>query len=239
MKVKKWFKKLFQKRFASNKDLADAIVDCFRNDDGTVGFSSSTFRDVNNGSMTDNEGNKVFYAKVYVDAACNRIDDLVNQLRNGEEVTQPDMIPRVRLRGFKRDDDIMFSIRSAFHAGTEEEMIWRNCLQNGYAVDREMIKFIVKHLKLDSAANPDEMIINDFAACMKNKMNACSEAGQSGWGMCSNAALIELLNAAVAKGDPVDVANYAMMLHFKGGKTSVSPIEFTFAPKDSENETAS
>jgi hypothetical protein len=64
----------------------------------------------------------------------------------------------------------------------------------------------------------------DFAAAMATKMHQAAMKGHSGWDdqeLCTTEALQVLLREAVAKGDPVDVANYAMMLHARGAGTAM------------------
>lgn len=62
--------------------------------------------------------------------------------------------------------------------------------------------------------------IDDLAQAMKDKMEACTNAGKQGWDTCPTPHLQGLLAEAILKGDPVDVANYAMMLHSRKAKTS-------------------
>ncbi|AEK63203.1 hypothetical protein [Collimonas fungivorans] len=61
----------------------------------------------------------------------------------------------------------------------------------------------------------DEHAVDIFSKAMKKKLQFKREQGFGGWNditKCSGDRLAELLLAAVAKGDPVDVANFAMML---------------------------
>jgi hypothetical protein len=55
--------------------------------------------------------------------------------------------------------------------------------------------------------------VDAFAAAMKAKLKACREAGKYGWDTDSVTDLWSLLRDCVEKGDPVDVGNYAMMIH--------------------------
>jgi len=70
----------------------------------------------------------------------------------------------------------------------------------------------------------DEYCIDVFAKLMKEKMAASRAKGRSGWDdpeRCSVPYLQKLLHEHIAKGDPVDVANFCMMLgHYKA---STSP----------------
>lgn len=74
------------------------------------------------------------------------------------------------------------------------------------------------------AAHADATAIMDFAAAMATKMHQAAMKGHAGWeneDLCTTAMLRVHLREAVAKGDPVDVANYAMMLHARGAGTAM------------------
>lgn len=71
----------------------------------------------------------------------------------------------------------------------------------------------------DKQAEADDNAVDRFAAAMKAKMAKSRLKGRSGWDdatQCSTLALSELLWEHVGKGDPVDVANFAMMLNSRG-----------------------
>jgi hypothetical protein len=62
----------------------------------------------------------------------------------------------------------------------------------------------------------DDLAVDRFAAAMKAKMAASRAKGRGGWDderQCPMAKLSNMLIAHARKGDPVDVANFAMMLH--------------------------
>lgn len=69
-------------------------------------------------------------------------------------------------------------------------------------------------------AHPDDFAVDRFALCMKFKLKHAREhKGRGGWadrGQVSAKTLSEMLQAHVAKGDPVDVANFCMFLHQRG-----------------------
>lgn len=72
--------------------------------------------------------------------------------------------------------------------------------------------------------HPDDKAVDDFAAAMKTAMWAARAKGKGGWDdreLCSEQHLQELLRGARAKGDPVDVGNYAMMLFNRGERTAL------------------
>ncbi|MCY1263102.1 hypothetical protein D9M68_123700 [compost metagenome] len=68
--------------------------------------------------------------------------------------------------------------------------------------------------------NADDIGVDQLAGEMKRKLARCRAAGRGGWDNpieCSVERLASMLAEAVCKGDPVDVANFAMMLHVRGG----------------------
>jgi hypothetical protein len=74
-----------------------------------------------------------------------------------------------------------------------------------------------QHLRGDQ--HPDDLAVDRFAAAMKAKLAKKRDEGRGGWQdkeHCSNAFLSRLLVEHVQKGDPVDVANIAMMIHQRG-----------------------
>jgi hypothetical protein len=69
------------------------------------------------------------------------------------------------------------------------------------------------------AAHADDLAADRFATAMKAKMATSRSSGRYGWDnkdLVSGEALSNMLRQHVAKGDPVDVANFCMMLHQRG-----------------------
>lgn len=67
-----------------------------------------------------------------------------------------------------------------------------------------------------AAPDADERAVDRFATAMKAKMAVSSAKGRSGWNdeaQCTMETLARMLLDHVRKGDPVDIANFAMMLH--------------------------
>jgi hypothetical protein len=63
--------------------------------------------------------------------------------------------------------------------------------------------------------HPDDVAIDRFCAVMKEKMAASRARGRAGWedpAQCTTEDLSIMLRVHVGKGDPVDVANFCMML---------------------------
>jgi len=72
--------------------------------------------------------------------------------------------------------------------------------------------------------HPDDVAVDRFAAAMKAKLAKKRLEGRGGWqdkAQCSAVLLSDLLREHVAKGDPLDVGNLAMMLHQRG--ESIAP----------------
>ncbi len=71
-------------------------------------------------------------------------------------------------------------------------------------------------------AHPDDIAIDRFSAAMKEKLRISrEEKGRGGWETASPEHLARLLVEHLPKGDPVDIANFCMMLHQIGAPNSV------------------
>jgi hypothetical protein len=69
----------------------------------------------------------------------------------------------------------------------------------------------------------DNYALTCFSDAMRDKLSASREKGREGWdnpwthpGYLTKAGLSKMLREHVEKGDPVDVANFCMMLYFRG-----------------------
>lgn len=62
----------------------------------------------------------------------------------------------------------------------------------------------------------DEAALEIFFKQMAHKLEVSARKGRHGWQTCSQADLSRMLRAHVEKGDPVDVANFCMMLSALG-----------------------
>jgi hypothetical protein len=72
-------------------------------------------------------------------------------------------------------------------------------------------------------SHPDDLAVDRFAAAMKAKMAKQRAKGYGGWDEkdeCSTERLQTMLAEHLAKGDPVDVGNFAMMLWNRGESTT-------------------
>lgn len=81
-------------------------------------------------------------------------------------------------------------------------------------------------LAASQAAHFDNYFVEQFAYAMRIKLAVKRQEGRGGWQdkeFCSGDFLSQLLREHVEKGDPVDVANFCMMLHQRGERISPPP----------------
>lgn len=112
------------------------------------------------------------------------------------------------------DDEILKGLQKATHADSVSTD--RVVLEVTYA---DVQTFLDHRRASQSApAHEDELAVDRFAAVMKTKLAKKRNDGRGGWSgpECSEETLSRMLRDHVGKGDPVDVANFAMMLHQRG-----------------------
>ena len=88
----------------------------------------------------------------------------------------------------------------------------------------------------ETAAHPDDAAVDRFATAMKEKMAASRAKGRNGWdneALCPAGRLQSMLIDHLAKGDPVDVGNFAMML-WNRGEPVAAPAKAGDAPATDE-----
>ena len=77
-----------------------------------------------------------------------------------------------------------------------------------------------------ASEHPDSQAVDDFAELMRRKLAVKRAEGYGGWdnpAVCTVEHLADLLISHLPKGDPVDVANFAMMLfHRNGGREALA-----------------
>lgn len=103
-----------------------------------------------------------------------------------------------RIHFFTNDGWIKSGLKHERYIGTND---------NGIAM-RRIIKTPVQH--------SDDVAVDLFAAKMKEKLEKSRDKGRSGWESCPIEHLIASLKDHISKGDPVDVANFAMMISQRG-----------------------
>lgn len=91
------------------------------------------------------------------------------------------------------------------------------CITNTQVADK--LESLLALIDRQACNHPDDRAVEAFAAAMKAKLAASRAKGRAGWngdepGMQPR--LSDMLREHVAKGDPVDVANFAMFLHQRG-----------------------
>lgn len=86
---------------------------------------------------------------------------------------------------------------------------------------RLMLALVSLRRKHPSLVHPDQAAVRKFAAAMEGKMAWARSKGRKGWDdpqECAIEFLQQLLRGHLLKGDPVDVANFCMMLWNRGAK---------------------
>ena len=79
----------------------------------------------------------------------------------------------------------------------------------------ELRKMFQSFKQLVEEPHPDDVAVDKFAAMMKAKLAKAREKGRGGWDnpeRCSVDKLADMLVEHLYKGDPTDIANFAMML---------------------------
>lgn len=82
-------------------------------------------------------------------------------------------------------------------------------------------------------SHPDDKAVDEFAAAMKAKLREKREQGRGGWddpGQCEPRTLARMLLDHLHKGDPVDVANFAMMLWHRNGGNDLAFLAIHYIP---------
>lgn len=99
-----------------------------------------------------------------------------------------------------------------------EKLCTRGQSEAGELVSRSSVLALID--LMPRASHPDDLAVDRFAEAMKAKMAKKRAHGRGGWDNpdeCSIAFLSTLLRTHIAKGDPVDVGNFSMMIHQRGG----------------------
>lgn len=76
-----------------------------------------------------------------------------------------------------------------------------------------------------SGQHPDDLAVDQFFAAMKAKLDRKRRQGYGGWddkAKCSNEQLSAMLRDHIDKGDPIDVANFAMMIYQRGERIAAA-----------------
>lgn len=136
-----------------------------------------------------------------------------------EECLTDELKPR-----FSAHDDAerLKSVARGMSYNDHGEAVWKHTLMEiavrlesgGYAAPQPPV--VEQHT--------DDAAVNRFAEAMKAKLVVARDKGRGGWddpAQCTVEYLAKLLVDHIAKGDPIDVANFAMMLHQRQADKSV------------------
>ena len=154
-------------------------------------------------------------------------------------MTQDAPLDQSALEAAKRTEGVLTRLRYARSA-----LVWTD--GNGSAIPSapvvdsallEAINALSRRVPASGGEHPDDLAVDRFAAAMKEKLAKKRAEGRGGWERkdeCTAEFLSELLRGHVAKGDPLDVGNLAMMLHQRGeriltvepeaGEVTVKPL---------------
>ena len=113
-----------------------------------------------------------------------------------------------------------------------------SCDWSGMSIGNQMIlRAAIKALRADRAApdeHLDDMAVDRFATAMKAKLTKKRAEGRGGWDRrdeCSAEDLTYMLVQHLWKGDPLDVGNFAMMLHQRGERIMLDGEAKSIAPQ--------
>ena len=92
-------------------------------------------------------------------------------------------------------------------------------LEDQLQVRQQQISDLQRELHGTASQEPDDLAVDRFAAAMKLKLAKKREDGRGGWedpGACPPGMLQQMLAEHLAKGDPIDIGNFAMMIWNRG-----------------------
>jgi len=87
-------------------------------------------------------------------------------------------------------------------------------LEDQLQVRQQQISDLQRELHGTASQEPDDLAVDRFAAAMKLKLAKKREDGRGGWedpGACPPGMLQQMLAEHLAKGDPIDIGNFAML----------------------------
>lgn len=102
-------------------------------------------------------------------------------------------------------------------------------LDSPYGAALQARKSLIEVLAQRSGQHSDDFAVDRMAAAMKKKLAEKREQGYGGWEHCEASNLRNKLYNHMEKGDPLDVANFCMMLWNRGDSVARSQQE---RPKD-------
>lgn len=112
-------------------------------------------------------------------------------------------------------------------AGTQHTSSMDGWVESTFAqVAERELALAIRSAPAAPAQHADDLAVDRFSDAMKAKLAEKRAAGRGGWDdpkQCHVTTLARHLVEHVAKGDPVDVGNFAMMLHQRGAGPLVLP----------------
>ena len=124
----------------------------------------------------------------------------------------------------KQADGPLYAIKNAaseLHVSLPDDVI-----NTRTARKSELVQELMYRILSEKTEHPDDLAIDRFAEAMKAKMRRSrEEKRRNGWQTASAAHLTYLMVEHLEKGDPVDVANFAMMLHQNGQRLNEAVVQ--------------
>ncbi|MCH6203889.1 hypothetical protein L3V16_08535 [Brucella ciceri] len=146
------------------------------------------------------------------------VSDGVDSTEVGIPATEPSTARKLALEE-GRLIELLRNAHRVLGGGGDEEFQETVALNVKYALEEyEAIR------ALSSPGHADDLAVDRFAIAMKQKLAKKREEGRGGWenkDECSAEYLSYLLIQHIWKGDPVDIANLAMMLHQRGERVVI------------------
>lgn len=113
-------------------------------------------------------------------------------------------------------DEALENVRAA---SIQESKVWATLDTLAAEVRRLHKNAAAPEVEPNLPQHYDDTAVDKFAEAMKLKLAEKREEGYSGWETCSVELLRKELIKHIAYGDPVDVANFAMMLFSREEET--------------------
>jgi len=129
----------------------------------------------------------------------------------------------LHLDAAKEIEKLQAEVEELRTANLDSVAVCEQALQAKTAAEQERDQ--LKALREGELHHNDDVVAAMFSMAMRKKLAKKRADGRSGWDdkdICSEEFLNKLLCGHIEKGDPVDVANFAMMLWYRNEKTSLA-----------------
>lgn len=153
----------------------------------------------------------------------NHVPDVGNMVQSGWNLVPVEPTEEMLRAGCGSESPAMFreSLRRETDGQKTVEMV-EKIIQRNLNSYRAMLAAAPQPPVVEQ--HTDDAAVNRFAEAMKAKLAVARDKGRGGWddpAQCTVEYLAKLLVDHIAKGDPIDVANFAMMLHQRQADKSV------------------